>query len=91
MVVVGEALGGRVEYGGLAILAQRTGRVVYIVDRRGTGLSEPALRCPEVAVARDAILAVPARDPLATTLLTDALERAAPGSSRPGSTSRRTG
>lgn len=73
MVVVGETLGGRLEYGGLASLAQRTGRVVYIVDRRGTGLSEPVLRCHEVGAARNAILAVPARDPAATSLLTAAL------------------
>jgi pimeloyl-ACP methyl ester carboxylesterase len=73
MVVVGETLGGRLEYGGLAILAQRTGRVVYIVDRRGTGLSEPALSCPEVGEARDAMVAVPSRDPTATSMLTAAL------------------
>jgi pimeloyl-ACP methyl ester carboxylesterase len=73
MVVVGESLGGRIDYGGLAVLAHRTGRVVYIVDRRGTGLSEPALRCPEVVAARSTMLAFPARDPQTAALLTAAL------------------
>jgi pimeloyl-ACP methyl ester carboxylesterase len=62
MVVVGETLGARIEYGGLVQLAQRTGRTVYVVDRRGTGLSEPRLECPEVTTAAHTILALPTRD-----------------------------
>jgi pimeloyl-ACP methyl ester carboxylesterase len=73
MVAVGETLGARIEYGGLAILAQRTGRPIYMVDRRGTGLSEPELGCPEVTAAHATMLAVPSRDPRATEALTDAV------------------
>lgn len=62
MVAVGETLGARIEYGGLAQLAQRTGRTAYVIDRRGTGLSEPRLDCPEVTAAAAAILSVPSRD-----------------------------
>lgn len=62
MVVVGETLGARMEYGGLVQVAQRTGRTAYIVDRRGTGLSEPVLDCPEVTAAAPAILELPSRD-----------------------------
>jgi pimeloyl-ACP methyl ester carboxylesterase len=73
MVVVGETLGARIEYGGLVQLAQRTGRLVYIVDRRGTGLSEPALDCPEVMEASRDSLSVGSRDPRAEALLVDAV------------------
>ena len=73
MVAVGEVLGGRIEYGGLAILAGRTGREVYIVDRRGTGLSEPALDCPEIAAASPETLTLPARDPGGQAILVEAV------------------
>ena len=69
MVVVGETLGARIEYGGVAQLAQRTGRTAYVVDRRGTGLSEPLLDCPEVTDAAPAILAVPSRNAASSTVL----------------------
>jgi pimeloyl-ACP methyl ester carboxylesterase len=75
VVVVGETLGARIEYGGLAPLAQRTGRTVYLVDRRGTGLSGPRLDCPEVTAAAPAILALQARAPAAAEAL-DAAVRA---------------
>ena len=73
MAVVGETLGAHAEYGGLAAHAQRTGRIVYVIDRRGTGLSEPALDCPEVAAASRGSLSLPSRDARATSLLIDAL------------------
>ena len=73
MVAVGEVLGGRIEYGGLAILAGRTGREVYIVDRRGTGLSEPALDCPEIAAASPGALALPSSDPEGQAILVAAV------------------
>ena len=75
MVVVGETLGARIEYGGLVQLAQRTGRTAYVVDRRGTGLSNPHLECPEVTAAAPAILALSSRDPDAAAAL-DAAVRA---------------
>ena len=73
MVAVGEVLGGRIEYGGIAILASRTGRVVYIVDRRGTGLSEPVLGCPEITDASRMTLSLPSRDPAGLDILLDAV------------------
>jgi pimeloyl-ACP methyl ester carboxylesterase len=72
MVAVGEVLGGRIEYGGLAILAGRTGREIYIVDRRGTGLSEPSLDCPEIAAASPRTLALPSGDPEGQAILVEA-------------------
>ena len=65
MVVTGETLGGRIDYGGVVPLANRSGRVVYIVDRRGTGFSEPELSCPEIAAATPASLQHPTADPAA--------------------------
>jgi pimeloyl-ACP methyl ester carboxylesterase len=73
MVVVGETLGARIEYGGLVQVAQRTGRLAYIVDRRGTGLSEPTLDCPEVMEASQDALAMGSRDPRAAAVLVDAI------------------
>ncbi|WP_431900380.1 alpha/beta fold hydrolase [Nonomuraea sp. bgisy101] len=48
MVVVGETLGQRKNYGELAPFAPRTHRSVIFLDQRGIGLSEPSLACPEV-------------------------------------------
>jgi pimeloyl-ACP methyl ester carboxylesterase len=62
MVVVGESLGGQLEYGGLAPMAQRTGRVIYLVDRRGTGFSEPNLGCREIEAAGQAARGHATRD-----------------------------
>lgn len=62
MVAVGETLGARLEYGGLATLAQRTGRTVYLVDQRGTGLSGASLACPEVDAATLTTLSLPSTD-----------------------------
>lgn len=44
----GVDLGMTPSYGGLAPIAQRTGRRVVIVDLPGTGHSQPSLDCPEV-------------------------------------------
>lgn len=50
----GVDLGMIPDYGGLAPIAQRTGRRVVIVDLPGTGHSQPALDCPEVESLGDA-------------------------------------
>jgi pimeloyl-ACP methyl ester carboxylesterase len=65
MAVVGDTLGNTMEYGSLVTVAQRTGRVAYLVDRRGTGQSEPRLDCPEIVAAAPASLAVRTSDPAA--------------------------
>jgi pimeloyl-ACP methyl ester carboxylesterase len=70
VVVVGETLGNNNEYGGLAQIAQRTGRTVFLVDRRGTGLSEPSLACPEIEALGPSIL----EEPTAPTLPDELLE-----------------
>ncbi|MFC5179358.1 alpha/beta fold hydrolase [Nocardioides taihuensis] len=50
----GVDLGMTPAYGGLAPIAQRTGRRVVIVDLPGTGHSQPSLDCPEVESLGDA-------------------------------------
>ena len=50
----GVDLGMTPGYGGLAPIAQRTGRRVVIVALPGTGYSEPSLDCPEVEALGDA-------------------------------------
>jgi len=49
----GTDLGMTPGYGGLAPIAQRTGRRVVIVDLPGTGHSTPSLDCPEVEALGD--------------------------------------
>lgn len=49
----GVDLGMTPSYGGLAPIAQRTGRRVIIVDLPGTGHSTPSLECPEVEALGD--------------------------------------
>ncbi len=62
VVVVGDDLGEAPDYGGLAPIAERTGRATYIVDLRGVGHSTPSLDCPEVAGLKPAV----ANDPSGT-------------------------
>lgn len=50
----GVDLGMTPSYGGLAPIAQRTGRRLVIVDLPGTGHSTPSLDCPEVEQVGDA-------------------------------------
>ena len=52
IVVVGDDYAQGVDYVGGAPIAQRTGRVLYLLDQRGTGHSTPSLACPEVDDAR---------------------------------------
>jgi pimeloyl-ACP methyl ester carboxylesterase len=49
VVVLGTNLGSAPDYGGLAPVAQRTGRVALITDLPGTAHSTPLLDCPEVS------------------------------------------
>jgi pimeloyl-ACP methyl ester carboxylesterase len=64
MVVVGETLGGELDYGGLAPLATRTGRVIHLVARRGTGIGEPDLSCPELDPLGRELSGRPSLDPV---------------------------
>jgi pimeloyl-ACP methyl ester carboxylesterase len=59
IVVLGTDLGTTPDYGGLAPIAQRTGRVALITDLPGTAHSTPLLDCPEVS----ALSAPAASDP----------------------------
>jgi pimeloyl-ACP methyl ester carboxylesterase len=63
MVVVGGELGNGHDYGGLAPMAARTHRQVYILDERGTGLSEPNLTCAEVRSNGPTLLGLRQSDP----------------------------
>jgi pimeloyl-ACP methyl ester carboxylesterase len=54
IVVVGTDYAIGTDYVGTAPIAQRTGRVLYMVDQRGTGHSTPSLACPEVDQLRAA-------------------------------------
>jgi pimeloyl-ACP methyl ester carboxylesterase len=47
MLVLGGDIGDALNHGSLAPMAARTGRVVYVVEPRGVGHSEPSLACPE--------------------------------------------
>jgi pimeloyl-ACP methyl ester carboxylesterase len=54
ILVFGSDLGRPDEFGGLAPLASRTQRIVYLMEVRGVGHSKPSLDCPEVtALERD--------------------------------------
>jgi pimeloyl-ACP methyl ester carboxylesterase len=48
IVIVGTDYATGTDYVGTAPVAQRTGRVLYLLDQRGTGHSTPSLACPEV-------------------------------------------
>jgi pimeloyl-ACP methyl ester carboxylesterase len=48
IVVVGDDYAQSTDYVGGAPIAQRTGRVLYLLSQRGTGHSTPSLACPEV-------------------------------------------
>ncbi|MET0642004.1 MAG: alpha/beta fold hydrolase [Jiangellaceae bacterium] len=63
MIVVGGELGNRDDYGGLAPMAARTHRQVYLLDQRGSGLSEPNLTCAEVRSRAPTLLGLRQSDP----------------------------
>ncbi|HEX2360457.1 MAG TPA: alpha/beta fold hydrolase [Jiangellaceae bacterium] len=63
MIVVGGELGNRHDYGGLAPMAARTHRPVFLLDQRGTGLSEPNLTCVEVQSRARTLLGMRQSDP----------------------------
>lgn len=63
MIVVGGELGNRHDYGGLAPMAARTHRQVYLLDQRGSGLSEPNLTCAEVRSRASTLLGLRQSDP----------------------------
>lgn len=60
VVVLGTDLGKGADSGGLAPIAQRTGRVALIADLPGTGHSSPLLDCPEVTALSGPAAADPA-------------------------------
>ena len=49
ILITGTDLGSTPTYGGIAPVAQRTGRRTVIVDLPGTGHSSPSLDCPEIS------------------------------------------
>lgn len=63
VLVVGTNLGNTPNYGGIAPIAERLGRVAILVDSRGTGHSEPSLACPEVEARRLEVLTAATDDP----------------------------
>jgi pimeloyl-ACP methyl ester carboxylesterase len=70
VVITGTDLGTAPDYGGLAPVAQRTGREAIIVDLPGVGHSTPLLTCPSV----DGLSSAMAEDAEATTpLLVEAI------------------
>jgi len=73
MVVVGETLGNRVDYGSLAPMATRTHRPVYVLDQRGLGHSAPDLSCPEVRAVTPTLLGLGQSDPRHRDVLLEAV------------------
>jgi len=71
MIVVRGELGNRHDYGGLAPMAARTHRQVYLLDQRGSGLSEPNLTCPEVRTRAPTLLGLRQSDPAWRTTFLD--------------------
>ncbi len=63
VLIVGDDLGAAPDYGGHQPTAQRVDRVVYQLDARGTGHSQPSLSCPEVDQLKGQGLSVPTGDP----------------------------
>jgi len=63
IVVVGDDYAQGVDYVGGAPIAQRTDRVLYLLDQRGTGHSTPSLACPEVDELGAAAAAATTSDP----------------------------
>lgn len=62
IVETGTDLGMVPDYGGLAPVAQRTGRATVIIDLPGVGHSTPSLDCPEVDELRPSALGTPTVD-----------------------------
>lgn len=62
IVVVGDDYGQSTDYVGSAPIAQRTGRVLYLLSPRGTGHSTPSLACPEVDELGPAVAAATTGD-----------------------------
>lgn len=71
--IVVPSLANQPNYGGIAPLAQRTGRDVIIVDTRGTAHSTPRLECPEVTDTAPDVWAAPTADPGERARLLDAV------------------
>jgi pimeloyl-ACP methyl ester carboxylesterase len=61
------------DYAGMSPVAQRTHRVLYLLDPRGIGHSTPALDCPEVPAVGPELAGFRLRDPARRTILLDAV------------------
>ena len=72
MVVVGTSLGARMAHGEVVQVARRTGRVTFLVDQRGSGLSEPALDCPGLVRLQHEVIGRASLDPAAIDRLAEA-------------------
>jgi pimeloyl-ACP methyl ester carboxylesterase len=57
ILVFGSDLGRPAEFGGFAPLASRTQRIVYLMEVRGVGHSQPSLECPEVGALESEVAA----------------------------------
>lgn len=67
-------LGSQDGYGDMSGGGQRTHRVLYLIDPRGIGHSQPALDCPEVAVTGPELAGLRLRDPARQTVLLAAVK-----------------
>lgn len=61
------------DYGGMSGAAQRTHRILYLLDPRGIGHSKPSLDCPEVTAVGPALVGLRLRDPARRTILLGAV------------------
>ena len=73
IVVPGVDLGIVPDLDGLAPMAERTGREVFIMEPRGVGHSRPALDCPELPAVAVQLNGRPSSDPQRSRIFLEAL------------------
>lgn len=73
MFTLGYDLGWQPNYEGLANMAERVHRDVFILDPRGVGHSQPSLSCPEVQALRTSSPEVSTGDPRLLPVFVDAV------------------
>ena len=74
MLSLGGDLGWQPDYPGIAPMADRVDRDVYMLDARGVGHSEPSLPCPEVATLRHSHPQISTSDPRVLPLFLGAVK-----------------
>ena len=75
MFTIGYDLASIPSYASIGPLAQRMGRVTYLMDQRGAGHSRPLLECPEVTEVAEQVTGARLSDPAARAELLGAVER----------------